>query len=300
MNATLHLPTDAAAQRRCACCDILIYRSRDEAVAIDRTYWAARREHMTDMSVRSHASGARLVPHVNGAVGDLCAACARETAGHKGLVTGRQIALYEKYFGGPFPAQEMSRKGGLVDKQEYGMRQKMDDEELVAAHRRYVMENLTLKELAETSPMSADPLRKHFNRLGLPTRTRGSNAWASDDLARVCLVHDLQPDEVPGPTGGEEQEVGPEVKEYQPGSVRARTPKPKAKSRPQPTAVVPVQETAVPVATNGNGHSHGAIGDLAVVNEQLAALQALLSQAEAKSVIISGRIRLELTAEVEL
>ena len=85
-----------------------------------------------------------------------------------------------------------------------------------------------------------------------------------------------------------------DVKKRKPAGVRARTPEPQP--QPEPTAVVPVQETAVAPAPNG----HAVAGDLTAVSEQLAALQALLSQAEAKSVSISGRIRLELTAEVEL
>lgn len=73
---------------------------------------------------------------------------------------------------------------------------------------------------------------------------------------------------------------------------RNRGPKKNQKPavKKQETAVVPVQETAV--ATNG----HTPPGDL---REQLGMVQELLSLATAKNIRLSGKIHIELSAEVE-
>ena len=175
------------------------------------------------------------------------------------------------------------------------MKQKMTNDDVLAAHRRYVLEGLSLRQAAEATPMSEPGLSGRFTRMGLPIRNRNGE-WDADDMDHVCDLHGITPADIGPAQYGRAAERWAKSLPADKPSVRARTPKPTAKSRPQPTAVVPVRETAVAPAPNG----HAVAGDLTAVSEQLAALQALLSQAEAKSVSISGRIRLELTAEVEL
>jgi len=277
--------------RHCSRCEIIIYRSREEAAAVDRTFWAARRGHMTEASIRTDSSGVRFVPHVNGAVGDLCAACAREQQGQD-QATAEWIRFCETYFGGGFSysdRQNMSRSAGSAGgEMETNMsRVRVSDEEVIAVHRRYVLEHLSAEQVAKDAPLSKVPLQKRFRELNLPLRQRGSNTWSAEDLQRVCAVHNLEAADVLGEADMLGEAVGaPERAVGAPTAER----EPEAESRqPRPTAVVPVQETAV--ATNG----HVQPDDL---REQLAVIQELLGLAEAKQVTLRGKISVELHAEV--
>ena len=191
--------------------------------------------------------------------------------------------------------ERAAQKAAEKPAEENIMKPKMTNDEVLAAHRRYAVEGLSLRQAAESTSMSEPGLTGRFKRMGLPTRNRNGE-WDAGDRERVCSLHGVSPADLGPADYGRAAERAAKAPAQRKPSVRAQTSEPQP--QPEPTAVVPVRETAMPVATNGNGH--GAIGDLAVVNEQLAALQALLSQAEAKSVHIRGRIRVELTAEVEL
>jgi len=184
------------------------------------------------------------------------------------------------------------------------------DAEILAVHRRYTLLNMSLKDAAASASVSrsANWLRKAFKAQNLPVRMRGLNVWSAEAIERICAVHQLTIADLPVeslPDGAaqatqvfaREQSAAPPArpKRLEPTVVwRAGAPVPNPVPSGEQTAVSPAPRAAV------KAPAPAAIGDLAVVNEQLAALQALLAQAEAKSVHISGRIWVELTAEVEL
>ncbi|MBP6472539.1 MAG: hypothetical protein KA773_18975 [Chloroflexi bacterium] len=238
------------------------------------------------------------------------------------------------------------------------MKPKMTDEQIIAAHRRYVLENMSIERLSKTSPGMVAPntLYGYFVRLKLPIRNR-ARKWQPEDAERVCQVHDLKVDRI-GPVEQPESEnadvpvaahaatingepvhtrtcvvCGKTMKRKRPFTgqlkyahcgnhkckkvVTALRKKDKAvvtQSKEEPieprsvssraavgalparqtelTAVIqsaPVEETAV--ATNGDQQP----GDL---REQLTVIQELLALAEAKQVTLSGKISVDLHAEV--
>lgn len=271
MNARAHFPTtDAAAPR-----DLRTEGGGGKIYPVDPAAW----EHFKAVMARQQDQPRR---------------CQPKPAGIKRGGNGRLDADLQRKV--DELRERAAQKAAFQPPEENTMKPKMTNDEVLAAHRRYAVEGLSLRQAAESTSMSEPGLTGRFKRMGLPTRNRNGE-WDAGDRERVCSLHGVSPADLGPADYGRAAEQAKAPAKRKP-SVRARTPEPQP--QPEPTAVVPVQETAVPVATNGNGNSHGAIGDLAVVNEQLAALQALLSQAEAKSVHISGRIRLELTAEVEL
>lgn len=172
--------------------------------------------------------------------------------------------------------------------QEMPAPRKLDDNEVVAAHRRYVLENLAVSVVAAAFGVADTPLRKHFERLGLPTRGRDGR-FRPGAVEVICRAHGLQPDDIP--------------QDARPFGPVAKVEKPKA-AKPQPvqTAVVvempePVAETAV-TPTNGAQPAAHPANDLAAIAGQLEALQSLMAEAKAKSIEISGWIRMEISAEV--
>lgn len=179
---------------------------------------------------------------------------------------------------------------------------KMTDDELIRAHRRYVLSGLSLAAVAEDLAITGTPLRHQWQRLDLPMRDRGGR-FTPAEIERIGQAHGLTPAEIVGNLENAQKAPAPQATDAPAANVRAQT------SQLEPTviwrdgapfpfsakagqAAVMVAETAVAPAANGQG--------LALVNEQLAALQALLARAEARSVTISGKIRVELTAEVEI
>ncbi|MCA9872856.1 MAG: hypothetical protein KC441_04360 [Anaerolineales bacterium] len=280
--------------RHCQRCQILIYRSREEAVAVDQIYWTARRNRMTEASVRSHSSGVRFVPHINGAVDDLCAACAREIAGHYGLVSGRQIDLYSIYFGGEFAADSPEPSKPVRDPEETvknvkqkksgSKRAKHSREELVELHRRYVMEQLSLDDVGSLVQVSGSAIRGWFKKMGLPTRIRGGN-WEVGDVKRVCEIHSLQPDQVPGRSafGDSFDDVLRHT-----GAVEV----PEQEENPEPEPALPEA-----MATNGNSSSVNLDGGL---RSQLDLIQELMNLAKERQVALRVRISVELHAEAAL
>lgn len=295
--------------RRCRRCDILIYSSRDEAAAAN-SYWRER-FHVNIITGRQNKRnagdpmGARLIPHINGAVGDLCAACARETAGHKGLVSGRQIAIYSEYFGGELHPGDTADEPAGKDEETEMRRNELSDGDVIALHRQYVMDDRSTEEIGLQAGVSGASIGSWFRRLELPVRLRNGR-WRVADVARICEVHDMQPDQVPGA----DKAIEPTKKVKRPAAVGAPTVRASALApiteatpdtgpmhdpdkKPRPAAVVPARETAV--AANSNGSSGDQAGDL---REQLDLIQELLGLAEAKQVTLRGKISVELHAEV--
>lgn len=238
------------------------------------------------------------------------------------------------------------------------MKPKMTDEQILAAHRRYVLENMSIERLSKSSPYRVAPntLYGYFVRLKLPIRNR-ARKWQPEDAERVCQAHDLKVDSI-GPIEESEPEnvdvlvaadaatingepvhtrtcvvcgktmkrkrpftgqlkyahcgnhkckkvvtalrkkdkavvTQPKEEPIEPRSVSSRAAVGALAARQtELTAViqsVPVEETAV--ATNGDQQP----GDL---REQLTVIQELLALAEAKQVTLSGKISVDLHAEV--
>ena len=181
---------------------------------------------------------------------------------------------------------------------------KMTEEELVRAHRRYVLSGLSLAAIAEDWSITGTPMRHQWQRLELPLRDRGGR-FTPAELTRICQVHGLTPAEIVGNPANAQAADAPVAPAP---NVRAQT------SLLEPVVVwrdgapFPFKATAAddddeqePTATavattDGRG--------LTAVNEQLAALQSLLAMADARSVTItvtiSGKISGQLTAEVEI
>lgn len=314
-------------QRRCRRCDILIYSSRREAVAADG-YWS-QRYRLNNITGRPNKLssgdpvGARFVPHINGAVGDLCAACARETAGHYELVTGRQVGIYNDYFGGEFPGEPADSQA--AGQEDVDMRRnELSDDDVIALHRQYVLDGKSATEIGLQIGVSDASIGSWFRQLELPVRLRNGR-WRVADVARVCEIHDLTLDQIPGADKAVDkakkpprakvsafddtvirQAVGapvlksaapanqPEVQAAAPAETKTADnaqamPDPDKESKPR--AVIPAQETAVAA----NGHGSDQANDLRV---QLGVIQELLSLAEAKQVTLRGKISVELHAEV--
>lgn len=177
---------------------------------------------------------------------------------------------------------------------------KMTEEELVSAHRRYVLSGLSLAAIAEDWSISSTPMRHQWQRLELPLRDRGGR-FTPAELTRICEVHGLTPAEIVGNPANVPDSQAPD---FPAQNVRAQTSKLEPvvvfrNGAPVPFAATAADDddeqepTATAVATtDGRG--------LTAVNEQLAALQSLLAMAEARSVTISGKISVQLTAEVEI
>ena len=177
---------------------------------------------------------------------------------------------------------------------------KMTEEELVSAHRRYVLSGLSLAAIAEDWSITGTPMRHQWQRLELPLRDRGGR-FTPAELTRICQVHGLTPAEIVGNPANVPDLQAADVLGQ---NVRAQTSKLEPvvvfrNGAPVPFAATAADDddeqepTATAVATtDGRG--------LTAVNEQLAALQSLLAMAEARSVTISGTISVQLTAEVEI
>ncbi len=177
---------------------------------------------------------------------------------------------------------------------------KMTEEELVRAHRRYVLSGLSLAAIAEDWSITGTPMRHQWQRLELPLRDRGGR-FTPAELTRICQVHGLTPAEI---VGNPANVPDLQAADFPAQNVRAQTSKLEPVVVFRNGAPVPFASTA---ADDDDEHEPAATAvattdgrGLTAVNEQLAALQSLLAMAEARSVTISGKISVQLTAEVEI
>lgn len=179
--------------------------------------------------------------------------------------------------------------------QEMPAPRKLNDDEIVAAHRRYVLENLSVGKLVESLTIGETPLVRQFERLGLPVRGH-DRRFRLGAVEIICKAHNLQPEDIPERA----RPFGPVAKAAKPVEPPAAVdPKPE----PVQTAVVgklpePIVETAVVTPTNGTQPAANLDNDLAAITGQLEALQSLMAEAKAKSIEVSGWIRMEISAEV--
>ncbi len=167
---------------------------------------------------------------------------------------------------------------------------KMSNDEVMAAHRRYVTSGLSVREAAEGTPISEAGLRLRFVSLHLPIRN-AQGGWEEDDIPRLLDLHDIIEDEIKLANYGRaaERKSAPKRAAEKKGpvlptapSANGHGPKPAVQPKPKPEPVaVPAAGTAV-----------------ADVGTQLAALQSLLANAQANSVRLSGTIKVELVAEL--
>lgn len=171
------------------------------------------------------------------------------------------------------------------------MRQlKMTDEEIMAAHRRYVVEKLSLEQLTRDLPVSENTMGTYFSRLDLPIRTR-EGKWTIRGQARVCQLHSLTLDDVTDVVNEAEVKLKPATKKASP---KADKPKIARPTPPTPSANGSGQETAVaryvaPVAVATGGD----------MGSQIAALQSFLATAQAQNVTVSGSVQIQLSAVIE-
>lgn len=172
-------------------------------------------------------------------------------------------------------------KAAEAKEQECDMPHKIQvtDEQLLALYRRYVLDRETLDDLSAGAPISRAAIGIRFKKMNYPCRGRGG-CWQPGDIERVARVLSVPISLIPGEVG-DETAVSPSL--------------PVLNTEHAETAVSPTGNVASDLPAPAHCGS-----DLAVMRDQLAALTALLETAQAKSVNISGRIRLELTAEIEL
>lgn len=195
---------------------------------------------------------------------------------------------------------------------------KLTDEDVLAAHRRYALLNMSLKDAAASVSRSVTPLRKAFAAQDLPCRQHGTGVWLPEDLERVCEVHQVTIADLPVESVDWDAQAGAEVfaREHPDAElVMPAEPKPQpASKRLEPTVIwrngAPVpngEQTAVlpaPPSMPANGHvapaanGHTADDEPLDIGEQLALLSDLLAQANAQSVKLTGRLSIELRAEV--
>jgi hypothetical protein len=168
-------------------------------------------------------------------------------------------------------------------KEQEEMKSELSNEEIIAIHRRYVLQNLAANVLADELSFSVTALIHQFDRLRLPRRARNRRWSSAADVDQVCQVHGLKIRDIPA--------------NAMPLSSTAAEPE--AKPVKSITTVAPIAEpekTAVIPTPVSNGRSL----ELTSLHEQLAAVQSLMEMAQAKSVQVSGTIRLNLVVEIEL
>ena len=194
-------------------------------------------------------------------------------------------------------------------KEQEEMNSTLSDKEIIAIHRRYVLENLAVSVLADEIALSESALINQFNRLRLPCRARNRRWVSGADVDRICQAHGLKirdipvrampvvepaakPKAKPVKAVVKETAVDPEpVVEtavvVEPVNETAVVPEPIKE-----TAVTPVMETAVTPA-------NGAALTETEIEDQLRAIQQLMSMiGKVENVRISGTMRIDLHAEV--
>lgn len=168
---------------------------------------------------------------------------------------------------------------------------KLTDNDLLAAYRRYALEWKRVVDVAAEVGLAHQTLYHHFKRLGLPTRNAGDK-WTAAQLETIR--------EILGETPVKNRILFEAGYRAENGSTQhAET----AVSQPVPVRNTEHAETAVfptgSVTSDLPAPAHCG-SDLAVMRDQLAALTALMDMAQAKRIQISGKIRLDLVAEIEL
>lgn len=186
----------------------------------------------------------------------------------------------------PKEQEEMAPQSGL------------SDEEIVAVHRRYVLENLAVSVLADDISLSESALVNQFKNLDLPCRARNRRWVSAADVERICEVHGLKIRDIPAQAM---PVVEPAAKPKKAKPARAAVAKMPVAAEPvKETAVEPVMETAVttqPASENGNG-SVTAVDPARMVH-QLEAIQQLMSTiGSVENIRVTGTIRIELSAEM--
>lgn len=181
------------------------------------------------------------------------------------------------------------QKAGAQEDSSMPRPQKMTDDEIIAAHRRYVLEFTSVLATAETTPLGETPLKKRFDKLELPVRDH-SGRFSPAEIERICAVHRIEPEEIlmkgsdPDPAKPAEYRV----------VWREGAPVPNGEQTavsPGPRAVI--ANGSAPAVTMPDPHDNGID-----IGEQLALLSDLLAQANAQSVTLTGRISIQLQAEV--
>lgn len=193
------------------------------------------------------------------------------------------------------------------DKQETNMK-RFDEQHIYSAHLDYVRQPTNMTVIAQLAGMSPNTLSKRFTALGLPARDRGGH-FTAEETARICQVHDIQPHMVVGAPDESEHQLATaatvDLKEKPNRRPRATTA-PEQNTPPAATEtsaekeaidlplVRPVQEPA----ETKNTELANKPADPDSISSQLALLQDLLAHAEAQSITVSGKLSLQLTAEI--
>jgi hypothetical protein len=160
---------------------------------------------------------------------------------------------------------------------------KMSEAEIWALYRRYVMEQISTAGLSKQADYSSAQIYRLFKSRNFPVRDRTGN-YDKKQIARLCEVLGVRPGDVP-----------------QAGKVK-KTPVLNTEQAPTPalpqgeenaSLILHVEQASTPALPQGEREQEG-------LHEQLAALTALMEMAQAKQVSISGKIRLDLVAEIEL
>jgi hypothetical protein len=165
---------------------------------------------------------------------------------------------------------------------EQEMKSALSDEEVVAVHRRYVLENLAVSVLADEIALSESALVNQFNRLRLPCRARNRRWVSAADVDRICQTHGLKIRDIP-------VRAMPVV---EPAAKPKKAKPVKAVVKETPVVPEPVMETAVTPA-------NGAAMTETEIEDQLRAIQQLMSMiGKVENVRVSGTMRIDLHAEV--
>lgn len=188
-------------------------------------------------------------------------------------------------FNNRLPKREVAK-----EQDEMALQCKLSNEEIMAAHRRYVLENIAVGKLVADMPIEETPLMNQFKRRNLPVRGRNRRWATAADLRRICEVHKLEIRYIP-------VEAMPLVE----SAAEAKAME-KPETKPEIGAVA---ETAVsPVTGNVSSDlpapsTNGTL-ELPAIHDQLAAVQQLMEMAQAQSVQVSGTILLNLVVEIQL
>lgn len=199
--------------------------------------------------------------------------------------------LAEKKQTAPTPTQP--------EQDDIDMKQRLTDDDALAAHRRYVVENISVKNLANEMRISVGTLSAAFERLDLPTRSKGGK-WTTRGQARCCQLHDLALADVANnavtavrPNIPAEPKTGPKTEPKPPRNItRPAPPAPSANGngavKEAVTAVAVYSQPAAPTIAP-------AAGDMGA---QIAALQSFLASATAQNVEVTGTIEIQLSAKI--
>lgn len=265
---------------RCQRCGILIYSSRDEAVAAN-DIWLRTHGRVSVANEGSHVNGVRFVPHLNGNLDGMCVACTAERD-NKSLEPLEVEQYYNQLFGGAFPGPA-DPELELETPNEDNMKQRLSNDDVMAAHRRYVVDGATLSELSKHLAITDTALRMRFKGLQLPLRGRGG-AWSAPDLARAIDAHGLNASDVPLST--HEKQKSPKTQRSDDDAADVCAP-------------TSAQTTALSTPSIDPAVAAVALVNQADAGDQLAALQQLMDTiTHVQNVRITGAIRIHLHAEI--